>query len=1259
MKKKTAKRILALLLTAVILLSAVPLGAVTAFAADAAHAASSGDFTYEVQSDGTAKITDYVRSDKYKYDVSIPSYINGRKVTIIDFNSWNYDSSNYISKITIPETVTDIPSYYLYSEEEYVNPFINFYELYNIDVDSGNKYYCSENGVLFNKNKTELITYPQGKMDSYESDVEPYVIPYGVKRIIPYAFYNAYYLTDIVIPDTVEYIGNYAFNSCSLNKGISIPESVNYIGDYALSGCRISDVTIPKNVTHLGERVFSNCEYLEKITVDPLNTNYCSEDGVLFNKSKTELIQFPNLLPKRTYSIPKTVKKISAESFERCEYLTTICIPASVAEIGWYAFGDHSFEEKQITDVHYESSESKWNSIAIDEGNSVLLNAEFHYNWDGNDIKLPDFEYEVLYDGTIRVTDYLGTDKEITVPATIDGRNVTVLDVAKWYTPNTYPTKITIPATVNNIPLYDDYIGTNFDPFSHFRSLTEISVSSANRYYNSEDGVLFNKDKTTLISYPKEKADSYYAVPDGVVKILQGFSEYNYTQYLYLPASVRDIDDIDNWNYFGEHLTSITIDPSNTKYKSIDGVLFEKTYNGLDLVRYPSKKPGDTYTIPNGVTGIKAHAFEKLYVNKYINIPASVTKIDFNAFNTYYVNNNGFSTYGGLDFEPGITGIYVDPANSVYSSMDNVLFNKDKTELVYYPCHSNKTYYEIPNGVTKIDNFIYSYNLIWISVPKTVKEIKDYAFCDTYIGGVFYYGSEPEWNSINIGSDNENLTRSNFFYNWDGKGKFTYEILDDGTAETDVFYGSETSITVPSKIDGYTVTSIGWESFRYVDLKEVFIPTSVNYIGYDVFDTCTGLTDVYYAGSEAQWKAINIENEYGGNDNLLNANIHYNWSVDESVIDYGKCGATTQWKLDKNGTLNISGTGIVKNYNKASLVPWNKYASQIKNVVVEDGVTRIGEFAFYGCTNLASVALPDSLKEINGYVFKNCSALTSITLPKKLEKIGDSAFYGTGLTSIKIPATVKSIGYYAFSRCYSLKNIEFTGNAPAFYSNAFNKVAATVIYPTGNATWTAAKKQPYGGTLKWLEKGLVDEGLCGSGTYWKLSKDGTLTLGGTGIVKHYSSPALVPWRKYADMVTKVVVLDGVTRIGEFAFYGCTNLTSVTIADSVKEISGYVFKNCSSLTSITLPKNLTKIGDSAFYGTGLRKITIPATVNYVGWYAFSRCSYLYEVQFLGSAPNLPGKEFNMVTATIYYPAGNSTWNNVAWDKLGGNLKHIAK
>ena len=365
----------------------------------------------------------------------------------------------------------------------------------------------------------------------------------------------------------------------------------------------------------------------------------------------------------------------------------------------------------------------------------------------------------------------------------------------------------------------------------------------------------------------------------------------------------------------------------------------------------------------------------------------------------------------------------------------------------------------------------------------------------------------------------------------------------------------------------------------------------------------------------------------------------------------GSFGDDLTWLLEvDDGVLTISGTGDMPDYDNSMDVPWYPYRSRIRKVVVCDGVTSIGSFAFYCCENLTDADIADGVSRIGCYSFF-CTALAELTLPACLTQIETAAFRSSGLTRITIPDMVTSIGAYAFRNCEALTEITFTGNAPVIGNKAFIRVVATAYYPADNATWTADVMQNYNGDITWTASGIVATGYSGY-TTWTLDSDGTMTFTGSGNMRNYNGKTEMPWYAYSDQIRSVVIEEGVTSVGSFAFYGLKNLERISIAEGVTKIGAYAFKNCTELTSVKLPDTLLSLGDSAFYGcASLTEITIPAKVSALGAYCFSRDVGLTTITFEGNAPTVGNNAFSQVSATVCYPAENTTWTEEAVASCG--------
>ena len=433
-RKNIFKSLLALTLALIMVLGVAPISELASvdFAslfAPKAEAATYDIYTYAVSSDGTITITDCKESASGA--ITIPSEIDGKPVTSIGYNAFEDctgltsitipnsvtsigDSAFYccarLTSITIPNSVTSIGAWAFWtcigltsitipnsvtSIED--SAFSGCTGLTSINVASDNNYYSDNNGVLFNKKKTELIRYPQGKSQ-----------------------------TSYTIPNSVTSIGDRAFESCTRLTSITIPNSVTSIGAWAFWNCTgLTSITIPNSVTSIGDWAFSSCTGLTSINVASDNNYYSSNNGVLFDKKKTELIGYPEGKSQTSYTIPNSVTSIGDEAFYCCARLTSITIPNSVTSIGDWAFeyctgltsitipnsvtsigdwafsgcrsltsitipnsvtkpsiGDGAFHGcRSLKDVYYTGSKDEWEAISIGEYNDCLLGATIHYNW--------------------------------------------------------------------------------------------------------------------------------------------------------------------------------------------------------------------------------------------------------------------------------------------------------------------------------------------------------------------------------------------------------------------------------------------------------------------------------------------------------------------------------------------------------------------------------------------------------------------------------------------------------------------------------------------------------------------------------------------------------------------------------------------------------------------------------------------------------------------------------------------------------------
>lgn len=311
----------------------------------------------------------------------------------------------------------------------------------------------------------------------------------------------------------------------------------------------------------------------------------------------------------------------------------------------------------------------------------------------------------------------------------------------------------------------------------------------------------------------------------------------------------------------------------------------------------------------------------------------------------------------------------------------------------------------------------------------------------------------------------------------------------------------------------------------------------------------------------------------------------------------GTCGANLTWTLDPAGTLTISGTGEMEEFDYFG-APWSRNRDSIKTVVIESGVTTIGNSAFCFCESLTSITVPESVTSIGADAFSNCNSLTDVSI-----------------TDMDAWCRI-DFGNYSATPMYCAQNIRLNGS----------KIASVTV-PEGV---TELKYTFYG--FKDLIRVTLPKSLTGigEGTFSNCSSlnditipDGVTTIGDRAFLECSSlASATIPGSVAAignfafsdcSRLTDVTIPSSVTTIGRYAFSDCRSLTSISIPEGLTAINARVFSSCSSLTSVTIPEGVTSIGDSAFWNCSrLTSVTIPQSVTTIGGSAFVSCADLTDV-----------------------------------------------
>ena len=412
------------------------------------------------------------------------------------------------------------------------NVFSNCDSLTSINVKKWNPQFASVDGVLFDKAKKTLLRYPRGRQGAY-------AIPNGVTKIEDYAFRDCRGLTSVTIPNSVGKIEAYAFKGCTGLKSVTIPKSVTAIWNGTFDGCRsLTSVTIPKSVTDIaiGYDVFAGCDSLTSINIDSGNPAYAFADGALFNKAKDSLLLYLSG-GRDAYTIPNGVAYINEFAFSGSIGLTSIMAAADNA--GYSSIDGVLFNKDKTILMQYPEGR-QGDSYTIPDGVTRIKMSEPYL-----------YKREKKGGAFYRCWNL----KSVTVPNSL--------------------TKITT------------------DDFAFCDSLTSINVAEDNAGYSSIDGVLFDKNKTILILYPRSRRQGAYTIPKGVAAIkYEAFQDCDNLTSVTIPNSVTSIGDEAFSDCDG--LTSVTI-PSSVTF------IGEKAFYSCSRLT--------SVTIGNGVTSISKDAF--------------------------------------------------------------------------------------------------------------------------------------------------------------------------------------------------------------------------------------------------------------------------------------------------------------------------------------------------------------------------------------------------------------------------------------------------------------------------------------------------------------------------------------------------------------------------------------------------------------------------------------------------------------------------
>ena len=1095
--------------------------------------------------------------------------------------------------------------------------------------------------------------------------LEEVALPDTVTTLGEYAFYGCTALTEVTLPNTIDTISAWCFYGCTGLKQLVLPESVTTIGAKAFGGCTaLEGVYIPAGVTTISgssysDSIFYNCKSILKV--------FCAAAGQPegwnsswnhISSSSSKATTYFGMLPSdakywttldRTQEeliIPNTVTAIPANILQNVSTLKKVVVGSGVKSIGEYAF----YGCTGLTFIYVPSTVETLgdycfralNSTAYTDADSDLTG--WSATWHSSNLS---DELPTVYGVILQEAEYWATLDKTQSVISLPSYITKVPDSA--FSGCTNLTTINLPDGLKTIGSKAFYNCTGLLSLYVPDSVTSVA---SNAFQNSGlESITFGGSmEQWMQAYPSNNvkvncADDiiyksgtcgenakYILTEDGVLMITGTGAMTAYGNSSSIPWYSNR--DLIKEIRVGEGITVVN---GFTSCNNLTAVSLPSTLTAIGESAFSSCSGLTGIDIPKGVTTIGAGAFSYCSGLTSITIPSTVAELGSSTFS--YCSALQTVTFAG-------TAIKELPGSLFYycSKLQNITLPNGLETIggyVFYYC-GMLTEITVPEGVTHMGSWVFQncQEIISIHLPASLQFAGSYCF-EGNTADLYFAGTMDQWAHIN-----ESVRKA---------------ICSDGTIRTWGYYGDNHFYTltidgdlkltgsgaVPDISDKGTIPWSGWQS----SIVSVTLPEDIPNIGRRMFENCSKLESIHIPATVTTIgeKAFT---------NCSKANIVYNGSMDQwmsmhpdnyimtsvscsdgTILSSGSCGENLRFLLTGDGTFTVTGEGTMTDYTGYSNVPWYKHREKIYTVSIGSGVTSVGDYSFYNCDNLTEITLADSVTAIGKYAFYDCDGLYyRVNLGNGLETIGESAFNSCDtLSEIAIPMSVNAIGNSAFGNCTNLRRVDIQDLA-SWCGITFGNAYAN---PLCNNDYSELRID------SWVQEYVV-------------IPEGTTAIGAYAFYNY-------------DLLREITIPASVTDIGVMAFEGCDNLEKITYGGTVDSwMSMYrpnnrkvicsddtilYSNNASEVTCLVLESGLLEIGGIgpiatkqwSNYNDLITNVVIAPGITEIGSYTFAYLHNLTSVSIPDTVVSISNHAFSECYAleSITIPASVQTIGNYAF------------